>query len=370
MVQSHIIVIAGVFEGAAVVESGRFRFVAVDPRVEDLDGSEWASLPDVEPRGARFSGPQRQPARHRPGRGGLTAMSPPASLTPAGLTHADLTHADLALAAPEAASRSLRRLHIDLVHLSRAHLRRFASPLISGRLFWQAGSAAGLIPARTLAAPTAVLAAAWQLLVSGELGHHLLVSLARVGLGLAIGVVTGTVLAVFAGLSRLGEDIIDAPVQMIRTLPFLGLVPLFILWFGIGETPKIALVALGTTFPIYLNLFAGIRGMDGKLVEAARVFGLDRRGQVRHVILPGALPSALVGLRYALGVGWLSLVIAEQINADAGIGYLINDARDFLRTDIIVVGLLIYALLGLLADALVRGLERRALAWRPVLVRS
>jgi sulfonate transport system permease protein len=177
-------------------------------------------------------------------------------------------------------------------------------------------------------------------------------------------------LAIAAGLSRAGEEIVDAPMQMIRTLPFLGLVPLFILWFGIGETPKIALVALGTTFPIYLNLFSGIRGVDLKLVEAARVFGLDRRGVVRHVILPGALPSALVGLRYSLGVAWLSLVIAEQINATAGIGYLINDARDFLRTDIIVVGLLVYALLGLAADALVRSLERRALAWRPSLIRT
>jgi sulfonate transport system permease protein len=157
---------------------------------------------------------------------------------------------------------------------------------------------------------------------------------------------------------------------MLRTLPFLALVPLFILWFGIGETPKIALVALGSAFPIYLTLFAGIRGVDPKLAEAGKVFGLDRRGLIWNVILPGALPSALVGLRYALGTAWLSLVVAEQINADAGIGYLINDARDFLRTDIIVVGLLVYALLGLGADILVRAVERRALAWRPTLIRS
>jgi sulfonate transport system permease protein len=247
--------------------------------------------------------------------------------------------------------------------------RRFLSPLVLV-LLWQAGSMAGLIPPRTLAAPSTVLVAAWGLLVSGELEHHLLVSLGRVAIGVGIGVTLGAVLATIAGLSRRGEDVVDAPMQMLRTLPFLALVPLFILWFGIGETPKIALVALGTTFPIYLNLFAGIRGVDPKLVEAGKVFGLDRRGLIRHIILPGALPSALVGLRYALGVGWLSLVVAEQINADAGIGYLINDARDFLRTDIIVVGLLVYALLGLLADGLVRALERRALAWRPSLLRS
>ena len=248
-------------------------------------------------------------------------------------------------------------------------LRRFASPLLLV-LLWQAASMAGLISPRTLAAPSTVLASAWELLLSGELPHHLLVSLGRVALGLGIGVTVGTALALVAGLSRLGEEIVDAPLQMLRTLPFLALVPLFILWFGIGEVPKIALVALGTTFPVYLTLFAGIRGVDPKLVEAGRVFGLDRRGMVRHVILPGALPSGLVGLRYALGTAWLSLVIAEQINATAGIGFLINDARDFLRTDVIVVGLLVYALLGLGADALMRAVERRALSWRPVLAKG
>jgi sulfonate transport system permease protein len=248
-------------------------------------------------------------------------------------------------------------------------LRRFASPLLLV-LLWQAASMAGLISPRTLAAPSTVLASAWELLLSGELPRHLLVSLGRVALGLGIGVTAGVAFALVAGLSRLGEDIVDAPLQMLRTLPFLALVPLFILWFGIGEVPKIALVALGTTFPVYLTLFAGIRGVDPKLVEAGRVFGLDRRGMIRHVVLPGALPSGLVGLRYALGTAWLSLVIAEQINATAGIGFLINDARDFLRTDVIVVGLLVYALLGLGADALMRAVERRALSWRPVLVKG
>lgn len=248
-------------------------------------------------------------------------------------------------------------------------LRRFASPLLLV-LLWEAASMAGLISPRTLAAPSTVLATAWELLLSGELPHHLLVSLGRVALGLGIGVTVGAALALVAGLSRLGEEIVDAPLQMLRTLPFLALVPLFILWFGIGEVPKIALVALGTTFPVYLTLFAGIRGVDPKLVEAGRVFGLDRRGMVRHVVLPGALPSGLVGLRYALGTAWLSLVIAEQINATAGIGFLINDARDFLRTDVIVVGLLVYALLGLGADALMRAVERRALSWRPALIKG
>ena len=246
-------------------------------------------------------------------------------------------------------------------------MRRVVSPLlILGA--WQVASLVGVISPRVLAAPSAILVSAWALLVSGALLHHLAISLARVSVGLAIGVSIGTALALVAGLSRIGEDIVDAPMQMLRTLPFLGLVPMFILWFGIGETPKIALVALGSTFPVYLNVFAGIRGVDRKLVEAGQVFGLSRAGLIRHIILPGALPAGLVGLRYSLGVAWLSLVVAEQINADAGIGYLINDARDFLRTDVIVVGLLVYALLGLGADALVRALERRALRGRPSLM--
>lgn len=271
--------------------------------------------------------------------------------------------------APSLPLRASRPLRSTLARLNLSRLRRFASPLVL-ILLWQAASMAGLIAPRTLAAPTTILASAWELLASGELPRHLLVSLGRVATGLAIGVTAGIVLALVSGLSRLGEEVVDAPMQMLRTLPFLALVPLFILWFGIGETPKIALVALGSAFPVYLTLFAGIRGVDPKLAEAGRVFGLDRRGLIRHVILPGALPSGLVGLRYALGSAWLSLVIAEQINATSGIGFLINDARDFLRTDVIVVGLLVYALLGLGADALVRAFERRALAWRPNLIKG
>jgi sulfonate transport system permease protein len=257
--------------------------------------------------------------------------------------------------------------HAARIDLTR--LRRFISPLVLV-LLWQAGSSCGLIPPRTLASPIAILQTAGALLASGELIQNLLVSLGRVSLGLAVGVTLGSALALIAGLSKLGEEIVDAPMQMLRTLPFLALVPLFILWFGIGELPKVALVTLGATFPVYLTLFAGIRGVDPKLIEAGRVFGLSRAGVIRHIVLPGALPSGLVGLRYALGVAWLSLVVAEQVNADSGIGFMINDARDFLRTDVIVVGLLVYALLGLLADGLVRVLERRALAWRPTLIRS
>jgi sulfonate transport system permease protein len=187
--------------------------------------------------------------------------------------------------------------------------------------------------------------------------------------GLAVSLSLGTALALLAGLSRRGEVAIDATMQMARTLPFLGLVPLFILWFGIGEFTKIALIAFASTFPMYLTLYSGIRGIDAKLVEAARLFGLSYPAQIVHVILPGALPSFLVGLRYSLGISWLSLVAVEQINASAGLGYLINNARDFMRTDVIVVCLLIYSLLGLATDLLVRGIEHVALAWRPTFVK-
>ncbi|MBO9710163.1 MAG: ABC transporter permease subunit [Caulobacter sp.] len=244
---------------------------------------------------------------------------------------------------------------------------RWLSPLVLLAL-WEAGSRLGVIPPRVLAAPSTVAETFWTLTVSGELPSNLAVSLARAGAALLIALAVAITLGLVAGLSRWGETLVDPLMQIKRTIPSLALTPLFIVWFGIGETPKIALIAIAATFPLYLNLFAGVRGVDVRLVEAARSFGLSGWSLVREVILPGALPSFFVGLRYALGVSVLVLVVAEQINAQAGLGYLINNARDFLRTDVIVVCLLVYALLGLGADAFVRTLERKALAWRPSLV--
>lgn len=246
---------------------------------------------------------------------------------------------------------------------------RWISPLVL-ILLWELGSRTGVIPARILAAPSSVIATAWQMIVSGELPSNMLVSLGRALSGLSLGILVGGALAIGAGLTRAGEAAIDPPLQMLRTLPSLALTPLFIVWFGIGETPKIALIALGTTFPIYLNLYNGIRGVDPKLIEAARSFGLKGWTLVADIILPGALPSFLLGLRFALAGSWLILVVAEQINASAGLGYLINNARDFARTDVIVVCLVVYALLGLGADTIVRTLERHALAWRPSFLKS
>lgn len=244
---------------------------------------------------------------------------------------------------------------------------RWLSP-IALLLVWEAASRAGLIPARTLAAPSAVAGTLYGMVISGELPSNVWVSFLRVALGLSIGVTVGIVLALIAGLSRRGDAAIDPIMQIKRTIPTLALTPLFIVWFGIGELPKVALIAFASTFPVYLNLYGGIRGVDLRLIEGARSFGLNQAALIWHVILPGALPSLLIGLRYSLSIAILVLVVAEQINASAGLGYLINNARDFLRTDIIVVCLMVYAVLGLGADSLVRWIERRALVWRPSLV--
>ncbi|WP_408904588.1 ABC transporter permease [Nguyenibacter sp. L1] len=247
----------------------------------------------------------------------------------------------------------------------RLSFRRFASPVLLVAL-WQLACASGLLSTRLVASPAQIAATGWSLMRDGTLAANLSVSLIRAAGGLGLALVAGVGLALISGLSRLGEDVVDAPLQILRTLPALALVPLFILWFGIGETPKILLVALGATFPIYLNLHKGIRAIDPKLLEMARTLGLSRGRTIRDVILPGALPDLLVGLRFAVGISWLMLVVAEQVNADSGIGHMMMDAQDFLRTDIILVGLVIYGLLGLASDQVVRLLETTLLAWRPV----
>ena len=247
-------------------------------------------------------------------------------------------------------------------------LRRLASPLLV-LAAWQAVSGSGLVAAQKLPPPTQVWRAAVSLVTTGSPAYGTLqgamaVSLERVATGFALGAGTALVLAVAVGLSRLGEDAVDPLMQMLRTLPLFGLIPVFIVWFGIGELPKVLLIAMGAAIPLYLNTFAGIRGVDAKLAEAGQVLGLSRAEMTWHVVLPGALPQILVGLRQSLGVAWLALVVAEQVNASAGLGFIISQATQFLRNDMIFVALIVYCVLGLLTDALVRLIEGRALAWR------
>ncbi|OBJ88729.1 ABC transporter permease [Mycobacterium asiaticum] len=240
---------------------------------------------------------------------------------------------------------------------------RWASPLLL-LVLWQLGSAIGVISEAVLPAPSLIADAGLELIRNGQLFDALQVSGLRVIEGLALGGIVGLVLGSAVGLSRWFEVTADPPMQMVRALPHLGLIPLFIVWFGIGELPKVLLVALGVTFPLYLNTFSAIRQVDPKLFETAHVLGFSFWQRFTRIIVPSAAPQVLVGFRQSLAIAWLTLIVAEQINADKGIGFLINNARDFLRIDIIIFGLTVYALLGIATDALVRLVERRALRYR------
>jgi sulfonate transport system permease protein len=267
---------------------------------------------------------------------------------------------------PSPAAPVLRDLPLRAVRSRRGVPRplRRALVVVALLLIWQLASMTGLLSPETLSSPWDTLRTALDMVASGDLDTALLVSLQRAATGLALGVPVGLVLALVSGLFRVGEDLVDSPMQMLRTLPFLGITPLLILWFGIGDTPKIALVFLGVSFPVYVNTLVGIRNVDGRLVEAARTFGAGRWSVIRSVVLPGALPNILVGIRLALGIAWLALVVGEQISSDGGIGSLMLQAQDNLRTDRIVVCLVVYALLGLISDLIVRVLERVLLTWR------
>ena len=314
-------------------------------------------LPTVPPGGSTETGEQRSP--------GQPPDSAPAA-APAGMAGSSTAGSSAAAtpgaaAAPQATPAARRRPG------RRAWYRLVSPPAVL--VIWQLVSSSGLVSEQKLPSPSTVLHTAITLITTnsaayGTLQGAMVVSLERVAIGFALGGSVGLVLAVIAGLSRLGENAVDPLLQMLRTLPLFGLIPVFIVWFGIGELPKVLLIALGSAIPLYLNTFAGIRNVDAKLAEAGRSLGLTRAEMIRHIILPGALPQMLVGLRQSLGVAWLALVVAEQINANAGLGFMISQATQFLRNDVIFVALLVYCLLGLITDALVRLLERRALAWR------
>ena len=232
-------------------------------------------------------------------------------------------------------------------------------------VIWQLLVQVGWLSSRVLPAPTGVVEALIKLTMSGEIFRHIGVSTWRAFLGFVVGGGIGLVLGLLNGIFLIAEKLLDTSVQMLRNIPHLALIPLVILWFGIGEEAKLFLVALGVMFPIYLNTFHGIRTVDSGLIEMGKVYGLSPASLFWQIILPGALPSILVGLRYALGIMWLTLIVAETIASDSGIGYMAMNAREFMQTDVVVLSILIYALLGKLADTAARVLEEKWLSWNP-----
>jgi sulfonate transport system permease protein len=230
---------------------------------------------------------------------------------------------------------------------------------------WQLSAQAGWLSYRVLPEPWAVAKAFWTLTASGELWQHLRVSLWRAAAGFAIGAGAGLLLGLLNGRFRRAETLLDTTLQMIRNIPALALIPLVILWFGIDEAAKLFLLAVGVFFPVYLNTFHGIRSADAGLIEMAGSYGLSGWPLFRDVILPGALPAILVGVRFALGLVWVLLIVAETISAQSGIGYMTMNAREFLQTDVVLVGILLYALLGKAADLAAGLMERHFLRWNP-----
>ncbi|MEU9626951.1 ABC transporter permease [Streptomyces luteogriseus] len=232
---------------------------------------------------------------------------------------------------------------------------------------WSAASAAGLLDPGAIPAPWTVLEAGSRLWTAGTLPDDILTSLQRAATGFSIGLVVGILLALASGLTRTGEALIDGTVNLNRAIPTLGLIPLFILWLGIGETFKIAIIAIVVYIPIYLNTHAALSGIDSRYVELAEVQGLSKLRFIRQVVIPGALPGFFVGLRLGVTGSWLGLVVLEQINATSGLGYMMFQAQNYGQTDVILVGLVVYGIFGLISDSAVRIVERRVLSWRRTL---
>jgi sulfonate transport system permease protein len=230
---------------------------------------------------------------------------------------------------------------------------------------WQITTKAGILSTRILPAPTDVYYATLELMKTGELFHHVWVSLWRASIGFLIGGSIGFTLGLFNGLFRTTELLFDTSIQMLRNIPHLALIPLVILWFGIGEEAKIFLVSLGVLFPVYLNTYHGIKSVDKGLIEMGRMYGLKGFPLFVHIIFPGALSSILVGIRFSLGIMWITLIVAETISSTSGIGYMAMNAREFMQMDIIVLSILLYAFLGKFSDVVARFFERRWLKWHP-----
>ncbi|MFH9823136.1 ABC transporter permease [Streptomyces bobili] len=249
--------------------------------------------------------------------------------------------------------------------------RRLPAARLTGPLLllvlWATASAAGRLDPGAVPAPWTVLETGARLWTDGTLTDDILTSLQRAGSGFAIGLTAGVLLALASGLTRTGEALIDGTVNLNRAIPTLGLIPLFILWLGIGETFKIAIIAIVVYIPIYLNTHAALSGIDHRFVELAEVQGLSKLAFIREIVVPGALPGFFVGLRLGVTGSWLGLVVLEQINATSGLGYLMFQAQNYGQSDVILVGLVVYGVFGLISDSVVRLIERRVLSWRRTL---
>ncbi|HDR7710309.1 MULTISPECIES: ABC transporter permease [Bacillus cereus group] len=253
--------------------------------------------------------------------------------------------------------KNVRKLNVKVL------VRAITIPVII-LIIWQLAGVFGLVSKTVLPTPLDIFLAFQELIKTGELFGHLSISVFRAAAGFFIGGGLGIILGTIVGFSTRSEQYLDPSVQMLRTVPHLAVAPLFVLWFGFGETSKVLLIADGAFFPLYVNAFLGIRGVDSKLFDVARVLEFSKRKLITKLILPSALPNLLLGARLSLGVAWVSLVVAELMGSTEGIGYMIMDARQFSNTDIVFVGIIIFAFVGKFSDSLVRLLEVKFLRWR------
>ncbi|MFH9893509.1 ABC transporter permease [Streptomyces luteogriseus] len=301
----------------------------------------------------------------------MTAMTTTTHTTSStSTTHTNATSTSPSTTAPltplaEEETRRVRRRR-RLAPGKRLPATRLVGP-VAVLALWSAASAAGLLDPGAIPAPWTVLETGSRLWTAGTLPDDILTSLQRAATGFSIGLVVGILLALASGLTRTGEALIDGTVNLNRAIPTLGLIPLFILWLGIGETFKIAIIAIVVYIPIYLNTHAALSGIDSRFVELAEVQGLSKFRFIRQVVIPGALPGFFVGLRLGVTGSWLGLVVLEQINATSGLGYMMFQAQNYGQTDVILVGLVVYGIFGLISDSAVRLVERRVLSWRRTL---
>ncbi|MFJ7364638.1 ABC transporter permease [Peribacillus frigoritolerans] len=246
--------------------------------------------------------------------------------------------------------------------LAKSALRGSVLPVVV-LIAWQALGSVGILPAQLFSSPLLIVMTFIDLVQSGEMGMHLQISVTRAFLGFALGGFLGLLLGVIVGMQKKSEEYLNPSIQMLRTVPLLAITPLFIMWFGFGELSKVLLIALGAFFPLYLQTFLGLRNVDKKLYDVALILEFSRREQIMKLMIPAALPNILLGIRLALSAAWMCLVVAELLGADRGVGFMIQDARSFMQTDVVFVGIIIFALAGKISDSFVRLLENHLLKW-------